>query len=255
MGRLWQDLRYGARILVKNPGFSLIAIITLALGIGANTAIFSVVDAVLLRPSPFPEPERLVILATTGTQVDNRSGVTYPDYIDWRDRTHSFEDTAGFLNDAFNLTGVEPAMAVSGRQVNWNFFQLLGVKPQIGRLFAAPDDQPGAVPTAIISDGLWREEFGGEAAVIGKTIRLDGNPFTVIGVLPPGFELLRHDDIFVPLGLSLTPNNNLLKRSNQFEFFVLGRLKSGFTLAQARADLSAVAAQLEREYPETNSGR
>ena len=256
--QLAQDLRYGMRMLVKNPGFTLIAIITLALGIGANTAIFSVVYTVLLRPLPYPAPERLVVLATTGTQgtqADFRTGGAYPDYIDWRDRTHSFEDTACFLDDVFNLTGVEPAVALSGRQVNWNFFQILGVKPQLGRLFAAPDDQAGAVPTVIISDGLWREKFGGDAAVIGKTISLDGNPFTVIGVLPPRFELLRRDDIFVPLGLSLTPTSGLLNRASQFSLYVLGRLKSGVTVAQARAELSAVAAQLEREYPETNRGR
>ena len=253
--RLERDLRFGARMLVKQPGFTLIAVMTLALGIGVNTAIFSVVYAVLLRPLPYPAPERLVVLATTGTQVDSRSGVAYPDYLDWRDRTHSFEDTAGFLNTNFNLTGVEPAVAVPGRRVNWNFFHILGVKPQLGRLFAAADDQAGATATAVISHDLWREKFGGDTAVIGKTISLDGNPFTLIGVLPPGFELLRRDDIFVPLGLWFTPDNNLLKRSNQFPLYVLGRLKNGATVAQARADLSAVASQLAREYPETNSGR
>ncbi len=253
--RLERDLRFGARMLVKHPGFTLIAVMTLALGIGVNTAIFSVVYAVLLRPLPYPAPERLVVLATTGTQVDSRSGVAYPDYLDWRDRTHSFEDTAGFLNTNFNLTGVEPAVAVPGRRVNWNFFHILGVKPQLGRLFAAADDRAGATATAVISHDLWREKFGGDTAVIGKTISLDGNPFTLIGVLPPGFELLRRDDIFVPLGLWFTPDNNLLKRSNQFPLYVLGRLKNGATVAQARADLSAVASQLAREYPETNSGR
>ena len=252
---LWQDLRFGARMLHKQPGFTLIAVFTLALGIGANTAIFSVVYAVLLRPLPFPAPERLVVLATTGTQVDFRAGVAYPDYVDWRDRTRSFEDTACFLNTGFNLTGVETAVSVPGRRVNWNFFQILGVKPQIGRLFAAQDDQPSATPTAVISYGLWREKFGGDAAVIGKTISLDGNPFTVIGVAPPGFELLRRDDILVPLGLWFTPGHNLLRRDNQFPLYALGRLKSGVTLAQARADLSAVGAQLEREYPGTNRGR
>jgi putative ABC transport system permease protein len=139
--------------------------------------------------------------------------------------------------------------------VNWNFFEILGVKPQLGRLLAAPDDQAGASPKAVISYGLWREKFGGDAAVIGRTISLDGNPYEVIGVLPPGFELLRRDDIFVPLGLWLTPGHNLLRRDNQFPLNALGRLKGGVTLAQARADLAAVGAQLGREYPATNSGR
>jgi len=252
---LWQDLRYGMRMLWKKPVFTLIAVVTLALGIGANTAIFSVVHTVLLRPLPFPEPERLVVLATTGVGASYRAGVAYPDYVDWRTRAQSFEDTACFLNTGFNLTGVEPPVAAPGRRVNWNFFPMLGVKPQLGRLFAEADDKAGAAPTALISHGLWREKFGGDPAVIGKTISLDGNQFEVIGVLPPGFELLRRDDIYVPLGLWFTPNHNILKRSNQFPLYVLGRLKRGVTEEQARTELAAVAAQLAREYPTTNTNR
>src|SRR5262245_61166894 len=255
MQTLLQDLRYGVRMLMKNPGFTLIAVITLALGIGANTALFSVVYTVLLRPLPFPEPERLVVLATTGVGANYRAGVAYPDYVDWRARVQSFEDTACFLTTSFNLIGVEPPVSVPGRRVNWNFFPMLGVKPQLGRLFTESDDKAGAVPTALISYGLWQEKFGGDPAVIGKTIRLDGNPFELIGVLPPGFELLRRDDIFVPLGLWFAPDHNLLKRSNQFPLYVLGRLKRGVTEQQARAELVAVAAQLAREYPTTNSNR
>jgi len=255
IANLWQDLRFGSRMLVKQPGFTLIAVITLALGIGANTAIFSVIYAVLLRPLPYPAAERLVILTTRGMGVDLPAGVAYTDYVDWRDRTHSFADTACFVNDIFNITKVEPAVTVSGQRVSWNFFQLLGVTPQVGRLFATPDDQAGAVPTAIISDGLWRGKFGGDHAVIGKIITLDGDAFTVIGVLPPDFELLRNEDVFVPLGLWFTPGHKLLRRDSQFDLYVLARLKAGVTLAQARADLSAVSAQLEHEYPETNRGR
>jgi putative ABC transport system permease protein len=255
IANLWQDLRFGRRMLMKQPGFTLIAVITLALGIGANTAIFSVIYAVLLRPLPYPAAERLVVLTTKGTQVDLFKGVSYPDYVDWRDRTHSFDDTACFVDDVFNVTEVEPAVAVDGRRVNWNFFQILGVKPQVGRLFAQSDDQAGAAPTVTISDAFWHEKFGGDATAVGKTIRLDGNEFTVIGVLPPGFELLGHDDVFVPLGLWFTPGHDLLKRDAQYQLYVLARLKAGVTLAQARADLSAVAAQLEREYPQTNRGR
>jgi putative ABC transport system permease protein len=137
----------------------LIAVITLALGIGANTAIFSVIYAVLLRPLPYPAAERLVILTATG---DLPTYVSYPDYVDLRDRTHSFDDSACFVDDVFNVTGVEPAVAVDGRRVNWNFFQMLGVTPQLGRLFAPSDDQAGTVPTAAISDALWHEKFGGD---------------------------------------------------------------------------------------------
>src|ERR1051325_4534527 len=251
---LWQDVRFGCRMLLKQPGFTLIAVITLALGICANTAIFSVIYAVLLRPLPYPAAERLVLLTTTGANVDLPTYVSYPDYVDLRDRTHSFDDTACFVDDVFNVTGVEPAVAVDGRRVNLNFFQILGVKPQVGRLFAPSDDQAGAVPTAAISDALWHEKFGGDVTVIGKTISLDGSSFTVLGVLPPGFEFERHDDVFVPLGLWFTPGHNLLKRDNQSSH-VLARLKAGVTLAQARADLSVIAAQLEHVYPQTNRGR
>ena len=254
IANLWQDVRFGSRMLAKQPGFTLIAVITLALGIGANTAIFSVIYAVLLRPLPYPAAERLVILTTTGTNADLPTYVSYPDYVDFHDRTHSFDDTACFVDDVFNVTGVEPAVAVDGRRVNWNFFQILGVKPQVGRLFAPSDDQAGAVPTAAISDALWHEKFGGDATVVGKTISLDGSPFTIIGVLPPGFEFERHDDVFVPLGLWFIPGHNLLKRDNQSSH-VLARLKADVTLTQARADLATVAAQLEHEYPQTNRGR
>ena len=255
METLWQDLRYGVRLLLKNPGFTLIAVFTLALGIGANTAIFSVVHTVLLRPLPFPEPEQLVVLATTGIGANYRAGVAYPDYVDWRTRAQSFEDTACFLNTGFTLTGVEPPVSVPGRRVNWNFFPMLGVQPQLGRLFAESDDKAGAVPTALISHGLWHEKFGGDPAVIGETINLDGNPSEVVGVLPPGFELLRRDDVFVPLGLWFTPDHNLLKRGNQFPLNVLARLKRGVTEEQARTELAAVAAQLASEHPTTNSNR
>ncbi|HKQ80191.1 MAG TPA: ABC transporter permease [Blastocatellia bacterium] len=250
-----QDLRLGVRMLMKQPGFTLVAVLTLALGIGANTAIFSVVHTVLLRPLPFPEPERLVVLATMYVGATYRTGVAYPDYVDWRERTQSFEDTACFLNTNFNLIGVDPPIAAPGRRVNWNFFPMLGVKPQLGRLFAEVDDKAGAAPTALISHGLWREKFGGDPAVIGKKISLGGDPFEVIGVLPPGFELLRRDDIFVPLGLWFTPDHNLLKRSNQFPLNVLARLKRGVSEEQARAELVAVTAQMEREYPTTNTTR
>src|ERR1051325_3261032 len=251
---LWQDVRFGCRMLLKQPGFTLIAVITLALGIGANTAIFSVIYAVLLRPLPYPAADRLVLLTATGTNVDLPTYVSYPDYVDWRDRTHSFDDSACFVDDVFNVTGIDSAIAVDGRRVNWNFFQMLGVKPQVGRLFAPSDDQAGAVPTATISDALWHEKFGGDNAVIGKTIILDGSSYAVIGVLPPGFQLDRHDDVFVPLGLWFVPGHNLLKRDNQSSH-ALARLKAGVTLTQARADLAVVAAQLEHEYPQTNRGR
>ena len=225
----------------KNPGFTLVAVVTLALGIGANTAIFSVVHTVLFRPMPFPEPDRLVVLAGKGKETLIGGGVAYPDYEDWRARAQSFDDLACYLNTGFNLTGVDPPVALPGRRVNWNLFQLLGVKAQLGRLFAEQDDRPGATPTVLVSHRLWTEKFGGDPGYIGRSIRRDGTRFEIIGVLPPGFEFLRHDDVYVPLGLSLTPTFGLLNRGNQFPLYVLGRLKRGITEEQARVEMESVS--------------
>src|SRR5262245_57538453 len=160
---------------------------------------------------------------------------------------------ACFLNTGFNLTGVDPPVAAPGRRVSWNFFPVLGVRPQLGRLFAEQDDRPGATPTALISNSLWAEKFGGDPGVIGKTISLNGDRFEVIGVLAPGFEFLRRDDVYVPLGLWFTPGDNILKRSNHFPLYALGRLKHGVSERQARVEMESLSIQLEREYPQTNS--
>jgi putative ABC transport system permease protein len=253
METLIQDLRYGARMLVRKPGFTLVATITLALGIGANTAIFSVVNAVLLRSLPFPEPDRLIIM-TEKDREGARMGAAYPNYQDWQARAQSFEEMAAFRAQTFNLTGVDNPVRLQGRTANWNFFQLLGVKPQLGRTFGEQDDQVGAPPTALISHGVWQEKFGGDPTLVGRPIRLDGETFTVIGVLPPDFELFRRVDLYVPLGLSLTPQFGMLSRGNHFGLNVLARLKKDVGVEQARVEMETLAAQLEREYPDTNSG-
>ncbi|MEK6299568.1 MAG: ABC transporter permease [Acidobacteriota bacterium] len=253
METMIKDLRYGARMLAKKPGFTLIAMITLALGIGANTAIFSVINAVLLRSLPFPEPDRLVVLAEKDRNSD-RMGAAYPNYQDWRARAQSFEAMAGFRSQTFNLTGVDKSARLQGRTVNWNFFQVLGVQPALGRTFVEQDDRVGAAPTAVISHGLWQERFGSDPALIGKQVRLDGDLFTMLGVLPADFELFRRVDVYVPLGLFLTPQFGLLDRGNHFGLNVMARLKTGVGVEQARAELETLAADLEREYPNTNSG-
>src|SRR5713226_3177451 len=253
MNSLMQDLRYGARMLLKKPGFTLIAAITLALGIGANTAIFSVVNGVLLRSLPFPEPDRLVVLAEKDRD-GQRMGVAYPNCRDWRARAQSFEAMVGFRSQTFNLTGVDKPVRLQGRTVSWNFFQLLGVRLQLGRTFVEPDDQAEAAPTAIISNGLWKEEFGGDPAIIGNTLKIDGDTLTVVGVLPPDFELFRRVDLYVPIGRYLTPESGMLERGNHSGLNVLTRLKNGVSLEQARVEMETLAAQLESEYPNTNSG-
>jgi putative ABC transport system permease protein len=253
MERLLQDLRYSLRMLVKHRGFTAISVIALALGIGANTAIFSVVYTVLLRPLPFPESDRLVVLAEKAPKGD-RIGIAYPNYKDLQERAESFEEMASYLSWSFNLTGIDKPVRLKGRIVDWNFFQMLGVKPQLGRMFVEQDDRPDAPHTAMISNGLWKERFGGDPNVIDRIINVDGNQFTLIGVLPPDFEFLSRDDLYVPIGLSLTPESNLLNRGNHFGLYALARLKRGVTVEQAQKEVEVLAAQLEREYPNTNSG-
>jgi putative ABC transport system permease protein len=253
MGNLIQDLRYGSRMLLKQPGFTAVAVLTLALGIGANTAIFSVVNGVLLRSLRFPDANRLVVLAEKDRD-GQRMGAAYPNYQDWRERAQSFEAMAGFRAQTFNLIGVDRPVRLQGRTVNWNFFQLLGVQPQLGRTFVEQDDQASAPPTALISNGVWKEKFGGDPAIIGRTLRIDGEMLTVIGVLPPDFELFRPVDLYAPLGTYVTSQPGMLDRGNHFGLNVLARLKNGVGVEQARAEMETLAAQLEREYPDTNSG-
>jgi putative ABC transport system permease protein len=251
---LWQDLRYGVRMLLKQPGFSLIAVITLALGIGANTAIFSMVDALLLHPLPYPEPERLVLL-TNKTSGARRAGISYPNFSDWRERAQSFEGMASWRVESFNLTGVDKPVQLRGQTVNWNFFALLGVQPQLGRMFTPEDDRYGAARTALLSHGMWQEKFGGEPSVIGKKMLLGGEPHEVIGVLPQDFEYFRATDVYIPIGLLLKPNTGLTDRGSSLGLTAVARLKPGVTLAQASDEMVRLAAQVEREYPAVNTGR
>ncbi len=251
---LWQDLHYGARILLKNPGFTLIAVITLSLGMGANTAIFSVVNALLLRPLPYAEPERLVMLAERSREGE-RTTASYPNFGDWRARAQSFEGMASIRDQAFNLTGVEKPVRLRGQTVNWNFFQLLGVNPQLGRLFIEEDDRYGAGRTVLLSNGLWKERFGGDPRVVGRAILLDGEPYTVIGVLPPGFEYFRRDDLYVPIGLFLIPSSGLADRGSSFGLHAVARLKPGVTIERANSEMATLGSQLAREYPATNAGK
>jgi len=255
---LLQDLRFGLRMLRKNPGFSLIAVLTLALGIGANTAIFSLVNGILLRPLPYHEPDRLVLLSDKGRD-GVRMSISYPNYSDWRERAQSFEGMASVRSQLFNLTGIDRPAQLRGRMVNWNFFDLLGVQPQLGRRFVAEDDRYGAARTALLSHRMWQEKFGAEAGIIGKKVLLDDEPYEVIGVLPPGFEYFRADDVYVPIGLVLGLKTGyyagLMDRKTTYGLNVLARLRPGVTLQQARQEMASISAQLEREYPEANQGR
>jgi putative ABC transport system permease protein len=247
MRTFWQDLRYGARILLKQPVFTLIAVLTLSLGIGANTAIFSLVNAVLLSPLPFAEPERLVW--TWGEfSGGNRASTSPPDFLDYRAQNRSFEELAAIYFNSFNLTGAGEPERIIGNTVTTNFFQALGVKPVQGRAFLPEEEQSGRERVAIIGQGLWQRRFGGDPQIIGKPIQLDGRSHTVVGVAPDATRVLQEAEIWTPLTFD-DPGMKI----RRFHFLrAIGRLKQGMTLQQAQADIDSVAAGLEKLYPESN---
>ena len=249
-----QDLRFGLRMLLKRPGFTLIAVLTLSLGIGANTAIFSIVNALLLRPLPFPESERLVFLSEK-SQEGERMDVAYPNFADWRERAQTFIGMATEYTSSFILSGVEKPARLEGRIGNWNFFQLLGVNPELGRLFNESDDRYGAPRTVMLSHEVWQARFGGEPGIIGNAISLDDQSYTVIGILPRGFEYLERADLFVPIGHFLGPDAPLGNRGNTTFLHGLARLKPGVTLAQANNEMDRLGQQLALEYPAVNAGK
>jgi len=248
---LLQDLRFAIRMLVKNPGFSAVAVLTLALGIGANTAIFSAVNAVLLRPLPYADPHRLVLLNEETKQLSGMS-VAWPNYVDWRDQNRSFERLSAVQPAQINLTGLDRPQHLGGWNVTHDFFQALGVRPLLGRDFLAEDDRPGAHPVALLGYGLYQRQFGGDPTVVGRTLTLNGTPCTVVGVLPASFRFYYGEaDVFRPIG----PMAGMLQERNDHPgIYVLGRLRPGATLDAARADMDTIAVRLERAYPKTNSG-
>jgi len=256
MQTLWQDLRYALRMLVKQPAFTATAILTLALGIGANTAIFSVINAVLLRPLPYPQPDRLVLLRERTNLFDSGS-VCLPNYLDWRVSQRGFTDLALFRRDDANLSGAASdveAERVGSVRVTYNFLSILGVPPKVGRDFRESDDVAHCKKVALISDELWKRRFGASHDVIGQSVTLDGVQREIIGVVPSNVQLARKAQVYIPLE-DLRADKDYLDRRNHPGFSALGRLKPNVTLAQATADLNDIAAELERRYPDSNTGR
>ena len=255
MSTLWQDLKYGLRMLGRNPGFAAVAVITLALGIGANTAIFSVVSGVLLSPLPYPEPERLVALYSKTAQFD-RSSISYPNFLDWVRDNRSFVALAGYRGEDYNLTGMGEPERVPAEMVSASFFSLLGVKPAIGRTFLATDDQVGASPVVLISAGLWKRRFSSSPDAVGKTITLDGTGYTIVGVIPPGFNYIGNNfhrsDVYTPIGQWNDPT--FRDRRVGMGMDAVGRLKPGVTFQQANDDMHAVGQHLAEAYPDANQG-
>ena len=250
------DLRFAFRQLVKNPAFTLIAALALALGIGANTAIFSVVNAVLLRPLPYPEPDGLVLLRERSAGFPNGS-VSYLNYLDWRAGQHTLTDLALLRREGFNfaLTAGEAAPErLNGARVTYNYLSILGMKPIIGRDLAESDDVPGAAPVVLIGEDIWRAKFGASEKVLGQTVMVDGVAREIIGVLPGVIKFPRLSQIWVPLA-DLRKEDTVFNRGNHPGFSGLGRLKPGVSLNQARADLDTIAVALEKQYPGTNTSR
>ena len=258
MEALWQDLRYGIRMLAKSPGFTAVAVIALALGIGANTAIFSVVNAVLIRSLPFRNPEQLVMVWEKNRPRNRAQNViSAANYLDWRDQNTVFEQMSGVFDYRANLTGVDDPEELPTQVVEANFFDLLGVNASLGRTFVAEEGVAGHDNVVVLGQSLWKRRFGGDPAMIGKTIKLSGQDFTVIGIAPPDFQFLiksgsltgKQAELWMPMTFS--PNSRV--RRGRF-MTAVARIKPGVTLAEAQTEMDGIAANLEKQYVDFNSG-
>jgi putative ABC transport system permease protein len=250
MSTLLHDIRYAARLLAKSPSFTLIAVLTLALGIGANTGIFTVVNAVLLRPLPFQDPSRLVLVIEKSKYPTIT--VSYENYLDWRDQSHSFESMEAIYGVNLTLTGKGNPERLVARRITAGFLPTLGVSPKLGRNFTPEEDRAGGTPVAILSYGLWQRNFGGSDAILGQSVNLDSQPYTVIGVLPPGFKFFQEADVF----LAFHPWAKTLPDDRNWHPGILpvARLKVGVTIEQARAEMIGISKRLEQQYPLYNTG-
>ncbi len=246
MQSVWQNLRYSIRLLLKNPGFSIVVILTLALGIGANTAIFTIVQATLLRSLPYEEPERLYHLWETTPQKDfNQREASYPDYLDWQ-QNNSLTIAAYTGGGGMTLTGRGTPERINGARVSANFFSVLGVQPLRGRFFTLEEEKPGNGSVVVLSYGLWQRLFGGDETIIGNSLTLNGASISVIGVLPPSFHFARRGS--AEMWLPMQPNQNQLSRRYMHWVNVIGRLNAGATLAQAQAEMQNIAARIVEQH-------
>ena len=244
MRTLWQDVRYGARTLAKSPGFTAVAVLALALGIGANTAIFSVVNAVLLRPLPYSEPERLVHVYWRWEKGAGDS-ISAATYAFWKEHARSFEEAAGYAptNSGFNLAGGAEPMRVRGLRVSEGFLRVLGARPALGRDFAPEEDQPGGPCAALVSQGLWRDYFGADAGVLGRQVELNGRACSVVGVLPADFHFASPVDVLLPMQLRVEPKDQGRNTA------MIGRLRRGVSAAQAQGEMDALMPEFRQTYP------
>jgi predicted permease len=251
LGSLWKDVKYALRILAKSPGFTAVAVLTLALGIGANAAIFSVVNGVLLNPLPYPHPDRQVMVYESSPQF-HRMSVAYLNFRDWQRESRSFSGMAIVRGYDFLLTGNGEASRIVGKRVSAGFFSVLGVSPVLGRGFLQKEDEPGANPVAIITDSFWKRHFGGAKDVLGRSLMLDGQSYTIVGVLPQGFEFQRKADVYLPMGQ--WDSELLQNRGTRPGLRVVARLAPGVTLAQAQQEMAGIGRQLAARYPKDDAG-
>ncbi|MFY9611403.1 MAG: ABC transporter permease [Blastocatellia bacterium] len=251
METLLQDLRYAVRTLLKRPGFTAVVVITLALGIGANTAIFSVVNGVLLQPLPFKDAHRLVSVMASNPKVFNEPiGASFPDFKDWKEQNQVFEDIAAFTGGSPTLTGEDEPLRVRAQSVSPALFQMLEAEPVLGRGFLPEEEKPDQGKVVVLSHGFWQGRFGGDPGIVGRTLTLDGSPYTVVGVMHGGFRFLRDVDLWTPLNVPAP-----LQRIRGARFLqVVARLKHETSLEQARAGMTTLAQHLESEYAQSNSG-
>ncbi|HWS52486.1 MAG TPA: ABC transporter permease [Pyrinomonadaceae bacterium] len=247
---LWQDLRYGVRALAKHRGFAAVAVVTLALGIGANSTIFSFANGVLLRPLPYRQPERLVMLDETAPKRGTLSmGVSFPNFLDWRAQNRVFEEIAAYQPGSYALVGGGEPEQIRGARVSAGLFEVLGVAPVTGRTILSEEDRPGGETVVILGHGLWERRFGADPRVVGRSVSLNNRPHTVVGVMPPGFRFPEVADLWVPLAL----DTQRWTRTDH-GLSAVARLKDGVTLEQAQAEMGAVARRIEEQNPVTNEG-
>ncbi len=256
MGSFLQDVKYAARMLATNRGFTIVAVVTLALGIGANTAMFSAVNAILLRPLPYKNSNRLVnVWGSSAKYPGFRMTLSVPEFNDIRAQNHSFEIMAGFRDYTMNWTGHGDPEVLSVTNVSQDFFTTLGVSPARGRLFTPDEATPGKDRVVILSDAMWKSSFGGDSAALGQTIILDGAAYTIVGIMPPGFEFQNASDYSPQIWKPFAPSAKVAQGRQQRETFVIGRLRRGVSVEQAHAEAQIVAANMAKAYPKEDEGQ
>src|SRR5947207_4344532 len=239
MNTIFQDVRYCVRMLIKTTALTFVVILALALGIGANTAIFSVINAVVLRPLPYDHAEQLLFLNERSPALDEMS-ISYPNFADWRNQNHVFEKIGVYNRNSYNLTGYGEAERILTAQVSADLFSALRVNAAVGRIFTNDEDKPGASPVVVLSYALWQRRFGGQNSVLNQPLTLNGRSYTVIGVMPPDYAFPNRVEMWVPVG-QLSGDPNWQQRGNHPGLYAVARVKTGVTQAQAQADMNIIA--------------